>query len=168
MRIPPLYRDKSWQRFTAGVILGMLIGWLFFLYNFGYVYDKMIIEIGKQRTTIENLENTVEILQKDQDEMNRENQEKLTVQEIRVNFINEREVNLSELTIFELRSAVESELELIKNKGIESVFSSRELLKKAVENKTFRINNDKKYQLKIEHFMIYTTTEVDISIHAAD
>ncbi|WP_096436091.1 sporulation membrane protein YtrI [Alteribacter populi] len=167
MRIPPFHHDKSWQRFFVGVILGMLIGWLFFLYNFGYVHEKLVMEINKQKSTVENHEKTIDILQKDQDEQNKENQQKLTVQTIKINFTNEKEVNLSELTLFELKEDVESELELVKNKSIETVYSSKELLLKAVRNKIFVIG-DKRYQLEVEQLTLYTTLELELSIHAAE
>ncbi|MBM7096456.1 MULTISPECIES: sporulation membrane protein YtrI [Alteribacter] len=167
MRVPPFYHDKSWQRFFAGVILGMLIGWLFFLYNFGYVHEHLRMEIGKQRSLIESHEKTIEILRKDSDEQNKQLQQMLTVQEIKINFLNESEVNLSELTLFELKGAVESELELVRNKSLENVHLSKEVLKKAIENKRYGIN-EKYYQLKIENTTIYSVLELDISIHAAE
>ncbi|MBU9712932.1 sporulation membrane protein YtrI [Evansella tamaricis] len=167
MRIPPLYNDKSWQRFFAGIILGMLIGWLFFLYHFGMVHEKLILELNDKKSMIEKHERTIDILRQDQDEQSQENQDKLKVQEIKVEFLNEEEVNLSEMTIHDLRGAIETELEQIRNRQIEAVAASRDLLEKAVENKIYRVGGDKQYQLKIEKFILHTTLELFVRIEPA-
>ncbi|SDZ54678.1 hypothetical protein SAMN05421736_116115 [Evansella caseinilytica] len=167
MRIPPLYQDKSWQRFFAGFIIGMLIGWLFFLYHFGMVHEKLIMEIKEQQTTITNQEDRIENLTKEQDQKNEEMKKSLTVQEITITFTNEKEVKLSELTLQELRGSIEGELELIRNKNIETVASSKELLLKSVENKVFIIG-DKKYRLIIEQLILFTELEMYLRIESAE
>ena len=167
MRIPPLYNDKSWQRFFAGVIIGMIFGWLFFLYHFGLVHEKLILEINKQKTTIEQQENTIEVLRKDQDEINKESQKSLTVQDIHIRFVNEKDVKLSEMTLNELKGAVESELDIVRNRDIESVANSKDFLLKTVENKIFGVG-DKRYQLKVEQVFLFTTLEMNLRIVGAE
>ncbi|WP_280769906.1 sporulation membrane protein YtrI [Salipaludibacillus daqingensis] len=167
MRIPPLYREKSWQRFFAGFFIGLLFGWLFFLYHFGTVHEKLVIEISDQQTEIEKHEKTIEILREDQDDQNEENQKMLTVQDIRIHFINEDDVKLSELTFHELRSAVESELEEVRNKDIETVAKSSDFIFKTVENKIFIIN-DKRYQLEVKQLSLFTTLEMHVIITSAE
>ncbi|WP_416151485.1 sporulation membrane protein YtrI [Salipaludibacillus sp. HK11] len=167
MRIPTLYRDKSWQRFFAGFFIGLLFGWMFFLYHFGTVHEKLVLKIGDQQTEIEKHENTIEILREDQDEQNEENQKMLTVQDIRIDFINEGDIKLSELTLHDLRAAVESELEEVRNKDIETVANSSNFIYKTVENKVFIIN-DKRYQLKVEQLFLFTTLKMDVMIVPAE
>ncbi|PYZ93745.1 hypothetical protein CR194_11365 [Salipaludibacillus keqinensis] len=167
MRIPPLYRDKSWQRFFAGFFIGLLFGWMFFLYHFGTVHEKLVLEIGDQQTEIEKHVKMIEILREDQDEQNEENQKLLTVQDIRIYFMNEDDVRLSELTLHELRGAVESELGEVRNKNIETVANSRNFILKTVQNKIF-IVNDKRYQLKVEQLFLSTTLEMHVMIVPAE
>lgn len=167
MRIPPLHNDKSWQRFFAGFILGMIFGWLFFLYHFGTVHEKLVMEINKQKTTIVSQENTIENLRKDQDEKNEQIQKSLTVQDITINFVNEKDIKLSELMLHEIRSNITAELEDLRNKNIETVRNSKELLIKAVENKGFLVNS-KRFRLKIEQLIIDTSLEINVRIEAAD
>ncbi|SER89413.1 sporulation membrane protein YtrI [Salipaludibacillus aurantiacus] len=167
MRIPPYYRDKSWQRFFAGFFIGLLFGWTFFLYHFGGVHEKLVLEIGDQQTQIEKHEKTIAILREDKDERNKENQRLLTVQDIKIEFINEEEVKLSELTLHELRSAVESELEDVRNKDIETVANSHYFLLKTVQNKIFIIN-EKRYQLKVEQLFLLPSLEMRVKIVPAE
>ncbi|UCZ52266.1 hypothetical protein LGQ02_15650 [Bacillus shivajii] len=169
MRIPPFYHEPSWQRFFAGIILGMLVGWLFFLYQFGNVHEKLVLKINDQQKEIDSQAKTIDILRKDQDERNEENQKKLTVQDIKLHFVNEDDIKLSELTLHELRSAVESELDIVRNKNIETVHNSREFLEKTVENKIYTIKGtDKRYQLKIEYLVLYTTVDIYLRIEPGE
>ncbi len=163
VHFPPYYRRPGWQRFFAGVILGMFIGWLFFLYQFGAVHEKLVVEIKKQQAIIQKHETTINILQSDQNERNEENKKKLTVQEVKVYFQNDHAVKLNELTLHELRSAIENELKSVKNKNIETVSNSKDLLKQTIENKTFVIN-EKKYQITINELHLYTTLEIYVNI----
>ncbi|MGJ9382395.1 sporulation membrane protein YtrI [Salipaludibacillus sp. CF4.18] len=167
MRIPPFHREISWQRFFAGFFLGLIFGWLFFLFHFGTVHEKLILQIGNQSTEIEKNEKTIEILREDQDEQNRDNEQLLTVQDIHINFINQEQVKLSELTLHELRGSLESELEEVRSRNIETVFASHDFIIKSVENKTF-IVNDKRYKLKVRQLLLYTTVEIHVEIVLAE
>ncbi|OIJ11013.1 hypothetical protein BKP35_12735 [Anaerobacillus arseniciselenatis] len=167
MRIPPYYKKPGWQRFFSGMIIGMLIGWFFFIYQFGIVQEKLVNEIKKQEITINDQKDTIEILRSDQDELNKENQRKLTIQEIKVYFKNDKELKLSELSIHELRSKVENELKAIKNKNIETVANTKELLYQTLENTTYEVN-DKKYQVTVKDVWAYTTLEVFVEIRLAN
>ncbi|MFA9558730.1 sporulation membrane protein YtrI [Evansella sp. AB-rgal1] len=163
MRIPPHYRDKSWQRLFAGFILGMIFGWMFFLYHYGLVHDKLIMQMNELNTTITKQENKIESLQQARDEQSEELQKNLTVQDIEIGFTNEDEINLSELALHNLRNALENELDIIRNRNIQTVAESIDLLYSAVENKVYGLN-DKRYRFKIEMLYLYTTTEVKVKI----
>lgn len=167
MRIPPYYKKPGWQRFFSGIIIGMLIGWFFFIYQFGIVQEKLVNQIKKQEITIKEQRDDIEILRSDQDELNKENQKKLTIQEIKVYFKNDKELKLSELSLHELRSKVENELKSVKNKNIETVATTRELLYQMIENTTYVIN-DKRYQVTVKDVWVYTTLEIFVDIRIAD
>ncbi|MDG5786988.1 hypothetical protein QA612_05745 [Evansella sp. AB-P1] len=167
MRIPPFYHEKSWQRFFVGFILGMIFGWVFFLYHFGLVHDKLIMDINELKTTIVKQENTIETLRKEDNERNEEMKKNLTVQDIKIEFTNEDDVNLSELALHELRGAVENLLESVRNQNIETVAISKDFLESTVENKTFGIN-DKEYQLRMEKLILFTTIEMNLRIETAE
>lgn len=167
MRIPPYYKQAGWQRFFAGIIIGILIGWFFFLYEFGAVQEKLVTQIKKQESTIEAQKETIEILRSDQDELNKENLKKLTIQEVKVYFKNDKDLKLSELSTHELRIQIENELKAVKNKNIETISNTKELLFQAIENRDYEIN-DKSYQVTIDGYAIYTTLEIFVVIRLAD
>lgn len=167
MRVPPHYKQAGWQRFFAGIIIGMLIGWFFFIYEFGNVQEKLVTEIKKQESTIKEQKESIEILRSDQDALNKENLKKLTIQEVKVYFKNDKDLKLSELSTHELRSAIENELKAVKNKNIETVANAKELLFQTIENTIF-IVNEKKYQVTIKELYLFTKLELFVEIKIAN
>ncbi|SDH74236.1 sporulation membrane protein YtrI [Alteribacillus bidgolensis] len=164
MRIPPYYRRPGWQRFFAGIMMGALGGWAFFLFQFGAVHEELVIEINKQRIQIENQKEQIDILRSEEKKRNEENEKKLTIQETNINFTNEQKLRLNELALYELKQQVDDEVKFLKNKNIESVVEGKELIKKAIENKTYKVG-DNEYQLHIEEMYIYTSLELHIKIN---
>ncbi|MFB4163011.1 sporulation membrane protein YtrI [Alteribacillus sp. JSM 102045] len=167
MRIPPYYRRPGWQRFFAGIAMGALGGWAFFLFQFGAVHEELVIEINKKRIQIENQKEQIDILRSEERKRNEENEQKLTIQETKIKFTNENKLRLNELALYELKQQVEDEVKFLKNKNIESVVEGKELIKKAVENKTYEVG-DHEYRLHIEEMYIYTSLELHVKITLPD
>ncbi|WP_078555475.1 sporulation membrane protein YtrI [Bacillus alkalicellulosilyticus] len=163
MRIPPYYRRPGWQRFFGGVLLGMLIGWAFFVYNFGTIHEKLIYDIKMKNITIEEQKETIEKLRNEETRLNEEKEKRLTVQEIKITFSNDRQLKLNELTIYELQHSVSNELKEVKGKSISSVVETKELLLRSIENKVFEIG-ERKYRLIRDEMYIYTTLELHMKI----
>ncbi|SFE68262.1 sporulation membrane protein YtrI [Alteribacillus iranensis] len=163
MRIPPYYRRPGWQRFFAGVFIGVLGGWAFFLFQFGAVHEELVVEINKQKLQIEHQKEQIEILRSEEKKRNEENEKKLTVQEIKIQFANEKEMRLNELALFELKQQAEEEINFLKNKNIESVVDGKDLIRKAIENKTYEVG-DNEWNLVIKEMYIYTNLELVIAI----
>ncbi len=163
MRIPPYYQKAGWQRFLAGLIIGMIIGWFFFIYEFGTIQEKLVTQIKIQEATIKDQQENIEILRSDKDELNKQNQKKLTIEEIKVHFNNAKSLKLSELSTYELRSAIEKELTPIINKNIETVANTKELLFHTIENKIFMIN-EKKYRVIVKELYLFTSLELVVEI----
>jgi len=60
------------------------------------------------------------------------------------------------LTVFEIEKEVKEDIRALLAKDLEEVFNTREIIRRAVENKEVEIN-DKRYVLKIREMFIYTT-----------
>ncbi|MGY4689231.1 sporulation membrane protein YtrI [Salibacterium sp. K-3] len=163
MRIPPYYRRPGWQRFFAGIVIGGLGGWAFFLFQFGAVHEELVIKLNKQRLQIEEQEEQIEVLRSEERRRNEENEQKLTIQDIELSFTNEESAGLNELALYEIKQQAESEVKFLNGKNIESVVEGKELIKKAVENKQYE-TGDKKYRLTIREMYIYSTLELHLKI----
>lgn len=163
MRVSYQFRRPGWQRFFAGVFVGIMIGWTFFVYHFGKIHDELMIELKKQEMTIADQKKRIETLISDQKRINEENEKKLTIQEIKIHFTNDRKLKLNELTSYELKQQALTELRFLEGKDIATVAQTRELMLKAIENKIFTIG-DTNYRLIAEQVYLYTTLELVMRI----
>lgn len=163
MRIPPYYRKPSWQRFFSGMTVGAMLSWVLFLYFNGEMIEKNAKVIHEQKVKIEDLENDIKIWQDDYAELNKKNEEKLTVQEVKVKITNDKKYKLDALSIYEIEEQTKSDLNILLAKDLDSVFKSRELVNKLIENKSFRVG-DKRYKLKIKSMVIYTSVSIQVEL----
>ncbi|HEY2419786.1 MAG TPA: sporulation membrane protein YtrI [Neobacillus sp.] len=163
MRIPPLYRRPSWQRFFSGMAIGGAISWCIFLYIYGVWQERHSYKIHKQAEEIQALKNDITIWQQEYKEINKRNIELLTVQKINVKITNWEKYKLDQLSVFETEESVKDDINMMLAKEIETVYKNKELLKKIIENKTFKIN-DKRYKLHVKEMVIYTTLTIQLEI----
>jgi hypothetical protein len=156
MRIPPLYHRKGYQRFFAGVAIGFIIGWAFFLVQGGLAHDRLVVKFKKQDSIISDLKKKNEILTSDDEKANEELAKKFKLHEIKVRFSNSSTDKLSNLTKLHLTKAVEDDLEHLIGEDTETIANSHALLVQAIENKPFQLDDDQKYTVKIDHLYLYT------------
>lgn len=157
MRVPEkFYRARNWQRFFAGVFFGAVLSWGIFLYLFGALQEEQAKTIKKQQEFIAELEKEKKIWQEDFEKRNEENEGKLTVNKIEVKIANAEKYRVDPLTVFEIEKKVKEDIRALLAKDLEEVFNTREIIRRAVENKEVEIN-DKRYVLKIREMFIYTT-----------
>ncbi|KIY22133.1 MULTISPECIES: sporulation membrane protein YtrI [Mesobacillus] len=164
MRIPPYYRRPEWQRFFSGAAIGALVSWILFLYLNGEWMEIHAKTIEKQKKEIADLKSDIEIWMEDYEELNKKNQEKLTVQEIKVKIVNAKKYKqLDTLSIYEMEEEMQGQLNMLLAKDLDSVFQSRELITRVIENKSIGIG-DKHYKLKIKSMVIYTSVSILVEI----
>ncbi len=165
MRIPPYYRKPEWQRFFSGMAVGALLAWVLFLYIYGVSMERNAKKIEQQKDEISELKSDIQIWMEDYAELNKKNQEKLTVQEIKVKIVNDQKYKkyLDTLSIYEIEEETKGQLNMLLAKDLDSVFKSRDLITKVVENRTIPVN-DKRYKLKIKSMVIYTSVSIQVEI----
>jgi hypothetical protein len=165
MRIPPYYRMPVWQRFFSGMAIGAVLSWCLFLYINGVSMEENVKKIHEQENLIAELQRDIKIWQDDYAELNKKNEEKLTVQEIKIKIVNDKKYKqyLDALSIYEIEEQTKSELNVLLAKDLDSVFKSRDLITKLIENKSIPVN-DKRYKLKIKSMVIYTSVSIQVEI----
>jgi lipopolysaccharide export LptBFGC system permease protein LptF len=163
MRIPPYYRKPSWQRFFAGMAIGGVISWCIFLYIYGVWQEKQTELLRKQEQEIVDLKAEKQIWQEEYKQINKRNIEQLTVQKINVKITNWEKYKLDLLSVSETEDTVRDDISMMLAKDLESVYKSKELLKKIIENKPIKIN-DKRYKLKVKEMVIYTNLSIQLEI----
>lgn len=163
MRMPPYFSRPAWQRFFAGMAIGGIISWFFFLYIFGEWNEKYSKEIKKQREEIADLKNDIKIWQEDYKELNKLNSQKLIVQEIKVKIQNSDKYKLDSFSVFEIEDEIKEDIKMMSAKDIETVFNSSDLIVRTIENKVFKVN-DKRFRAEVKQMKIYTTLSIKVNI----
>jgi hypothetical protein len=165
MRIPPLYRKPSYQRFFAGAAIGGAISWCIFLFINGTWQEKYTMLIREQQEKITDLENDIKIWQEEYKAANKRNIEKITVQNINVKITNWEKYNLDSFSVFQIEDSVKEDISMMTAKDLETVYKSKDLIKKIIENKIVKLKNGKSYRLEIKEMVIYTTLSIQLEIH---
>lgn len=163
MRVPEYYKDRSWQRFFAGMAIGGVISWLLFIYMNGVLQEKQSLLIQEQKDTIQELRDDISIWQEEFKNLNKENIEQLLVQKITVKISNHEKYGLDLLSVHETQEAVLEDLKTLKAKDIETVYKNKDLIKRVIENRSVSING-KKYRLKVEELVIFTNVIIVLHI----
>jgi ABC-type antimicrobial peptide transport system permease subunit len=163
MRIPPLYKKPSWQRLLVGTVIGGAISWCIFIYIFGVWQEKHTILILDQKDEIADLKNDLKIWQDEYKAANKRNIEQITVQKINVRISNWEKYDLDSFSAFQIEDEVKEDIGMMIAKDLETVYKSKDLIKKIIENKTIKIN-DKRYRLEIREMVIYTTLSIQLEM----
>jgi hypothetical protein len=163
MRIPPLYRRPAWQRFFGGMAIGGLISWCIFLYIYGVWQEQNTELIQKQAQEIVDIKEEKKIWQEEYKEINKRNIEQLTVQKINIRITNWEKYKLDSLSVLETEDSVRDDISMMIAKDMETVYKSKDLLKKIIENKPIKIN-DKRYKLKVKEMVFYTSLSIQLEI----
>ncbi len=163
MRIPPYYRRPSWQRFFAGMVIGGAISWCIFIYIFGVWQEKHTALIDKQREEIIDLKEEKKIWQEEYKEINKRTIEQLTIQKINIKITNWEKYKLDLLSVSEIEDSVKDDISMMLAKDIDTVYKSKELIKKIIQNKPVKIN-DKRYKLNVREMVIFTTLSIQLEI----
>ncbi|MBN8236928.1 hypothetical protein JF544_16840 [Halobacillus kuroshimensis] len=151
MHFPPYHKSREWRRFFAGVLLGTLAGWLFFLYTHGQLQQKYTEEHIGLTTELHELEVKYEGL------LNNKNQDSesapLTVGEMDVSYTNAKKLEVDLLTQHQLTTMVKDQLSSLPGKPVKVVADQADLILTALENKNYVVD-DFTYQLKVNQLII--------------
>ncbi|MCP8967440.1 sporulation membrane protein YtrI [Ectobacillus ponti] len=159
MRIPPLYKTRTWQMFFVGAVIGGVISWLIFLYMYGVFQEEQTQLILQQKQKILELEQDKHLLIEDKNKLNENAKQELTIQDIQVEIVNHDQFD--SLTVHMLTAAVRDDLRPILTQSIQSVADNKSLLKKVIENKTYE-RDERRYRFKVD--TIYFDTVLEISL----
>ena len=77
--------------------------------------------------------------------------------------INAQSYGIDTYTTFRIEEDIKKDIQHITAKDIETVYKSKELLKKAIENKTYIIDNQK-YHLDIETILFFTNVSIEVKL----
>lgn len=166
MRISEYHRKPNWQRFFAGIAVGAIISWLVFLVLYGTLQERQLQLIEEQNNRILDLEKKRKVLTEDINRLNEDNKNRLKIVDIKIKILNVNKFGLDSLIKHNLEKSVINDLNHLLNRDINSVSNNKELLRKAIENKVYEID-EKKYLLKIYSITFDTVLDITLKMELA-
>ncbi|MFS0787491.1 sporulation membrane protein YtrI [Shouchella sp. 1P09AA] len=163
MFVPNYSKHRGWLRFFSGMMIGALIGWSFFIAEYGQKHDRLYSEIGKKDIIIQELQEKNAQFLNDLTLQNEENARQLIVQTVSVTILNAERYHLSQLNVYELRQQILKELQHLQGTNIETIASLTEVMESAVENKVYQLN-DNQYSVKITRTYALPEFRIDVEI----
>ncbi|WP_442595444.1 sporulation membrane protein YtrI [Neobacillus sp. D3-1R] len=166
MRIPSWQLWKKWRRFFTGMAVGSVISWCIFVFIFGVWQEKHSKLIREQEEAIKEYKSEKLIWQEEFKTLNKKTQEKITIQDVKIKVMNADKYKLDVFSVYEVEESVKEDLKIMIAKDLETVYKSRDLLKKVIEHKVVKING-KRYRLEMKEIYIFTTLHIQLEIHLA-
>lgn len=145
---------------------GAVISWFFFLFTYGTFQEEQVSLIEKQKEHVKDLNNQISIYQEDLHKLNEDNKRKLLIQSVSVKLLNGDKYKISQPDKTKFEEHVKDDISEVITKDIESVYQTKDLLKRTIENKVYMIN-EKKYEATVRELIIYTRLTVELEISFA-
>lgn len=115
---------------------------------------------------VKDLNNQISIYQEDLHKLNEDNKRKLLIQSVSVKLLNGDKYKISQPDKTKFEEHVKDDISEVITKDIESVYQTKDLLKRTIENKVYMIN-EKKYEATVKELTIYTRLTVELEISFA-
>lgn len=125
--------------FFAGMMCGAVISWFFPVYirnipgGAGFPHRKT-------KEHVKDLNDQISIYQEDLHKLNEDNKRKLLIQSVDVKLLNGEKYKISQPDKTKFEEHVKDDISEVITKDIESVYKTKELLKRTIENKVYTIN----------------------------
>ncbi|WP_206760643.1 sporulation membrane protein YtrI [Halobacillus yeomjeoni] len=159
--IPQDFRKKEWKRFFAGLLLGTIAGYMFFLFIHGQLQEKYAEDHIALTSELNQLEAKYQGL------LNQKNQEKgvksIRVLEISLAFDNAKKLEVDLLTQHQLSSLVKDQLKSVTGKDLRIVADQVDLMITAIESKNYVVD-DFTYQLKVKKLIVSEIIHFNLEI----
>lgn len=167
MHIPPYYKRKSWQRFFAGVFIGMVVAFVIFMFMYGKYSERWIEENMELHSKLNQLQYNYNNLTKDKEELDRKSKEQLTISSIEIELLDTKKLKLDRLIIFQLKDLIKQQLQTVIGKDLETVYKNRKLVESTIENKQYVVD-DFTYSVRVEQLTIYKTLYLSLKVNIYD
>ncbi|PFS04324.1 sporulation membrane protein YtrI, partial [Bacillus cereus] len=111
MRVPNASNAKRWYLFLAGAAVGGILSWFIFLYIYGVFQQEQASTIAAQKQIIKQQKEKLHVLLEDQEKLNKENKQLLTIQEIKIKIVNGNKYDLDKLTLENITTSIHNDLQ---------------------------------------------------------
>lgn len=163
MKAPRSHQVSQWGKELAFLILGFMIGVLIFLYTHGHTLDKILLENRRLALEVIKLQDEVAYWQKRAEELDKQSQRELTVNQIEIEIVNEKEIDGFAAT--DIMEQLREELKYLieENYTVQAVGETAETLAKFVDGKIITFEDESQYRLHLLTLIIYS--KITLKIH---
>ena len=162
MHVPRYHKKPGWQRFLVGMLFGALISYWVVIFMYGTMYQEKVIENSKLQEELNDAENRIQALEKDNEDLNEKSKQKIVIEEIELEILNAKELKIDMLLQNELESLVKEEIKDIIGKDLLMVAESDTLLLSSIENKSYKVD-DFSYDFEIKRLIIAPTVRIIVN-----
>ncbi|SFJ12266.1 hypothetical protein SAMN04487936_10167 [Halobacillus dabanensis] len=161
MHFPAYHKNKEWRRLFAGIILGAILGYAFFLFIHGQLQQKYTEEHIEMTAKINEWESKYEALLNNQEQGTGE--KPLSIKDIEIAYTNAKKLEIDLLTQHQLTTLVKDQVKSIPGKEIDVVKDQVDLIISAIENKNYVVD-DFTYELKITRMIVSEVITMHLEI----
>src|SRR5690625_2309422 len=161
MHIPPYHKKRTWQIFFLGTFAGAIVSYVIIMFMHGEMYENLLVEQSELQTKYNEVKAQNEALLEDKEEL--EEKSNFLIQELEVNFLNDKQLKLDRLSTHEFENMVKQELHYIIGKEVKSVSDNDNLLISVIENKTYTLE-DKSYHIEIKRISISEKVKIALVV----
>ncbi|MFS0673061.1 sporulation membrane protein YtrI [Ornithinibacillus sp. 179-J 7C1 HS] len=162
MHVPRYHKKPGWQRFLVGMLFGALISYWVVIFMYGTMYQEKVIENSKLHEELNDAENRILALEKDNEDLNEKSKQKIVIEEIELEILNAKELKIDMLLQNELEGLVKEEIKDIIGKDLLMVAESDTLLLSSIENKSYKVD-DFSYDFEIKRLIIAPTVRIIVN-----
>lgn len=161
MHIPPYYKKPSWQRFFVGAVCGGIIAYVILIYMYGSMYESLLEENKQLKSRVSELTLQNEALTKDKEDLTEKTNKALVIESIEIDIDNWEKYKMDRLTVYELEELIKEEINHLIGEKVSIVAESDFLLERAIENKSYKLN-DVIYYFNISKMTISETLKLTL------
>jgi hypothetical protein len=161
MHFPAYHKKREWRRLFAGIILGTVLGYVFFLYIHGQLQQKYTEEHIEMTAKISEWESKYETLLNNQEQGTGE--KTLSIKDIEISYTNAKKLEVDLLTQHQLTTLVKDQLTSIPGKEIDVVADQVDFIISTLENKNYVVD-DFNYELKITRMIVSEVITMHLEI----
>ena len=165
MRVPSerMFKRSDWQRFFAGIVIGAIVSWGVFLTIYGVSRDRELGEIRIANDKLKKANLQISAWQEDVKALNKEMKQHLIIQNVKVKLVNGHRYKVNSVVEYNIQKSVDEEAQHLIAQDIESAYRSRDILKKAIENKKYEFDKTI-YEVEVHQIYFYTTLSIEVRI----
>lgn len=166
MHVPNHFKKRTGQFFILGLITGAVVAYALFTFMYGKMYGQLLENYLSLKTEVTELTEQNEALLQDKEDIDEKSKEQITVQSIKLSFLNPMELKLDRLMIHQFDEILLREISHIIGQDITTLSENDQLLISTIENKTITLT-ESTYSFEVTKLIIAKNVKITLNVKLA-